>query len=148
MFGSKVSQKTLVSFGILAILLVPVSLSVHSILSKNTVTVVSNRVEKATCHIGSVVLGSTNLSGATTFYLNLNNACKVAGKWVAMTTQYHYSKGYTGIEETIPNISLINDSLIIPNLGNNGYEQKIVKILFFPNTKQVASEKDITYWLK
>ena len=147
MLSSKVSQKTLVYFGILAVLLVPITLSVHSILSEKIVKVVSNRVEKATCLIGSIVLGSTDKKGNTTYHLNINNSCEVSGKWVAKTTQYHYSKGYTGIEQTIPNIPLINNSLTIPNLGDNGYEQKIVQIFFFTNTKQVASEKEITYWL-
>jgi len=115
--------------------------------TRRNVEAKEDRVEKATCHIGSVVLGSTNKKGAATFHLNLNDACKVSGKWVAMTTQYHYLKGYMGIKETTPNISIINNSLTITNLGDNGYEQKIVQILFFLNTKQVASEKEITYWL-
>ena len=145
MFGVKISEKVavlsitglmLLGYGVLFLQSSQPTKTVHA----------SLRTENATCEIGTVSLSSTDSKGNAVFSVSINNACRTAGKWMANTAQYHYSKGFVGISRTIPNLPLVNDTFTVPNLGNNGYEEKIVQFLFYPNTKQVASEKDIVYW--
>lgn len=104
---------------------------------------VSLRHEATTCKIGTVTIGQVTGAG-TTYTLNLNDACKVAGKWLAAYSVFFGGKsgGFYNKGMAVP---LKQNRILIPEINYRGV-QVDVDFIFFPHSLQVPTVKSIAYY--